>query len=253
MRARDFHVFTVLGYGTAGYLNALRLQNARDLFIGQRLGWIFVFDQLFYATFENQKRCIPAFRSIDALAEEISQLEHALGRVRVLVGNRAADGRRMHADLLGNFLDHHRLQFVNSPIQEVALAGHDGVADFQDRLLPLLDVLNQLDGALETLFHIIAGIAIVAIFRQQLAIRRVQTQRWDVVVIHHHKPLIAVLHESDIRLNQASLRLVVLKARPRVEGADVIKSNLNRFYRTVNGPRDFLVLLVLQRTEMLVH
>src|SRR5215471_11089355 len=52
--ARNAHVFAVLGYRAAGHLNALRLQDAGDLLVGQRTSWIFFFDELFDTALEDQ-------------------------------------------------------------------------------------------------------------------------------------------------------------------------------------------------------
>jgi len=54
----------------------------------------------------------------------------------------------MHADLFGHLLDHHGFQEIDAFFQEIVLAGDDAVADFGDGLLTLLDVLDELDGAL---------------------------------------------------------------------------------------------------------
>src|SRR5438876_516871 len=125
----------------ASDVHSLRLQNARDLFVGQRFCRIFIFNQLLHTAFKDQKRSIASFRSVYALAEEVTKLENALWSVRVFAGDCATDRGRMYTYLFCYFLDHHRLQLVNASFQEVALAGHDRVADFQNRLLTLLDIL----------------------------------------------------------------------------------------------------------------
>src|SRR5512146_1510047 len=51
---RDLHVFAVLGHGTPRDLDPLRLQDARDLFIGKRMFRVFVFDQLFHTPLEDE-------------------------------------------------------------------------------------------------------------------------------------------------------------------------------------------------------
>ena len=98
----------------------------------------------------------PPPRALHGFGEEVAQLEDALRRVRVLAGHRAADGGRMHADLLGHFLDHHGLQLVDAVLQKIHLAPHDGLADFENGLLALLDVLHQLDGRGVALLDVIA-------------------------------------------------------------------------------------------------
>src|SRR5215471_17951881 len=54
--ARDAHIFPVLRDRAASDLDALRLEDAGDLLVGQRPGGIFVFDQLLDAAFEDEER-----------------------------------------------------------------------------------------------------------------------------------------------------------------------------------------------------
>src|SRR5438270_13995293 len=95
--ARNLHIFPIFRDRSPRNLDALRLQNASDLFVGQRPAWIFFFDQLLNAAFQDQQRSAAALRPLHALREKIAQFEHALRRVDVLIGDRAADGGRMHA------------------------------------------------------------------------------------------------------------------------------------------------------------
>ena len=80
--------------------------------------------------------------------------------MRVLAGYGAADSGRMHANIFGDFLDHHRLQLVNAALQEIELAPHDRLADFEDGLLALLDVLHELDRAGISFLDVIADFLI---------------------------------------------------------------------------------------------
>jgi hypothetical protein len=49
VRTGNTHVFAILGDGSSRDLDALRLQNAGNLLIGQRSRWIFLFTQFLYA------------------------------------------------------------------------------------------------------------------------------------------------------------------------------------------------------------
>src|SRR3982074_31701 len=151
VRAGDAHVFPVFGYGAARDLDALRLKDPGDLLVGQRAAGVFFFDQLFDAALQDQQRRVAALGALHALAEEVSQLEHALRRVGVLVGYGTTDGRRMHADFFGYLLDHHGFQLVDAALEKILLAGHDDVTDFGDGLLALLNILDELDGTLVAL------------------------------------------------------------------------------------------------------
>src|SRR5205809_339394 len=80
----------------------------------------------------------------------------ALVRVGILSGARPAYRGRKHADLLGHLLDHHRFQVIDTSFQKILLADNDRVADLGDGLLPLLNILDELDGARVALFAVIA-------------------------------------------------------------------------------------------------
>src|SRR3984957_11899573 len=125
VRARNAHVFAVFGYGAAGHLDALRLQDAGDLLVGQRSAGILFFDELFDAALEDEQRSAAALRALHALAEEVSQLEYALWRMSVFVGHGTAYRGRMHADFFGHLLDHHGFQLIDASFEEVLLAGDD--------------------------------------------------------------------------------------------------------------------------------
>src|ERR1035438_9525863 len=105
VRAGDAHVFAVFRHRAAGHLDALRLQDAGDLLVGQRTAGIFFFDELFDAALEDQQRSAAALGALYALAKEISQLEYALWCMRVVVGHGTAYRGRVHADFFGHLLD----------------------------------------------------------------------------------------------------------------------------------------------------
>src|SRR5882672_4008997 len=222
MGAGNAHVFPVLGNGAARDLNALRLQDAGELLIGQRTAGIFLVDQLFDAALEDQQRRVTALGALYAFAEEVTQLENSLWRVRVLAGYGTAHGGGMHSDFFSHLLDHHGLKMVDASFQKVLLPGDDAVTDFGDGLFALLDVLDELDGALVALFDVVAGILVVVVAGDQLLVGRIEAKLRQIVVVHQDQPLVAVLDESDIGFNQAGLDFVVLQPRAGIKSADVV-------------------------------
>src|ERR1700686_2612630 len=218
VRAGDAHVFAVFGYGAAGHLNALRLQDAGDLLVGQRAAGIFFFDEFLDAAFEDEQRCAAALGPLDALAEEVSQLEYALRCMRVFVGHSTAYRGRMHADFFGHLLDHHGFQLIDASFEEILLAGNDAITNFGDGLLALLDVLDELDGAFVALFDVVARTFFVgAVAGNQFLVGRIE----------------------------AKLDFVVAQAGTRVERADVVQRCLNGFDGTPTRLGYFFVLLIL--------
>src|SRR5260221_52197 len=71
----------------------------------------------------------------------------------------------------GYFLDHHGLQRVLAVIEEFALARDDRLADTQDGVLALLDVLHQLHGSRESFLYVVAHVTVGGIFDQQTPVR----------------------------------------------------------------------------------
>jgi len=75
--------------------------------------------------------------------------------VGVLVGDSAADGGGVDANLFGDFLDHHRAQRFDALIEELLLAAHNHFTRPKDGALPLGDVAHQLHRRAETLLDVI--------------------------------------------------------------------------------------------------
>src|ERR1700686_66302 len=71
MRARDAHVFPIFGNRAARNLNSLGLQDARNLLVGKGTRRVLFVDQFFDSAFEDEQGSVSAFRSLNALAEEI--------------------------------------------------------------------------------------------------------------------------------------------------------------------------------------
>ena len=214
---------------------------------------IFFLDEFFDAAFQDQQRRSAAFRSLHALAEEISQLEYALWCVGILIGHCPAYRGRMHADLFGHLLDHHRFQLIDTSFEKILLARHDRVANLGDRLLPLLDILDELNGALVALFDVIARVFIVgSVARNQLFVCGIEPKLGQVFVIHDDQPLVAVLDEGNVGLDQACLNFVVTQAGTGIESADVLQRLQHGLHWAPDSLADFFVLFVLQAAQMLV-
>ena len=158
MSAGNLHVLPVLCNRATSDLDALRLEDAGNLLVGQWPGWIFFLDQLLHPALQDEERRVGALRPVYAFTEEVAQLEDTLGGVGIFAGHRAADGGRMYANLFRHFFDHHRPQLVDTVFQKIVLPFNDAVADFQDRLLALFNVLDQLYGGFIPLFYVIANI-----------------------------------------------------------------------------------------------
>src|SRR5580765_1994395 len=96
MRGRNTHILAVFRYRAASHLYAFGLQAFRNVFVGEWMRCILLFDHFLYSALQDQQRRAAARRPLHRLREEVAQLKYALRRVRVLARNRAAHGGRMH-------------------------------------------------------------------------------------------------------------------------------------------------------------
>src|SRR6266852_2639878 len=92
MSGRYAHIFAVLGDGTARYLDALGLQALSDVFVGQGMGRVLLFDHLFDSPLQDQKRSGAAGWPLDGFREKITQFKNALRRVCIFIRHSAAHG-----------------------------------------------------------------------------------------------------------------------------------------------------------------
>jgi len=116
-------------------------------------------------------------------------------------------------------------------------------ASRSDEIGALFDILDELDGGLVAVFDVVARVAVIAVAGQQALVGGIQAQLWHVLVIHDDQPLVAMLHERDIGLNQSGWNFVVAQAGPGIECADVVERRLHRFHGTPDGAPNFLELL----------
>ena len=86
----------------------------------------------------------------------------------------------------------------------------------------MFDVLDQLDGRFVAIFNVVSRIAVITVAVQQALVGRIQPQLRHVFIVHDDQPLVAMLHERHIGLNQPRLAEVVALAGPGVERADEV-------------------------------
>src|SRR4030095_1169727 len=113
---------------------------------------------LLYLPLHDQQRRVAAHRSIDGFGEEVAQLDHALSGMGEFVGDRTAHCRRMHTKLSSHVFDHHRLETVDPVVEELRLTTDDGLANLDNDVLPLFEVLEKLKGIAEAVPEIILNL-----------------------------------------------------------------------------------------------
>src|SRR5665213_4426049 len=109
MRRGNAHILAILRDSAPSHLYAFGLQALRDVFVGEWMSCVLLFNHLFYTPLQDQQRSPATGRPLHRLREKVAQLKNTLWRMRVFARNRAAHRRWMHADLFRDFLDHHRL------------------------------------------------------------------------------------------------------------------------------------------------
>src|SRR5579884_3661705 len=148
---RNLQILPVLCDTAARHGDPFLFEHVRDLFIRQRISGVFHFDEFLDFAFDDQKRSSITHRTVHRFREEKSQFKYALRSMGKLVCNGTADGRRVDADFFRNVLDHHRLEIVDSLIEEIALPANDSLANLDDDVLPLLDILQKLNRRFEAI------------------------------------------------------------------------------------------------------
>src|SRR5581483_1164533 len=139
---------------------------------------------------------------------------------------------------------------INTAFQEVLLPANNGIADLYDRLLPLLDILDQLNGALVAFLDVVARIFVVAVFGQQALVGGIKPQRGKVFIVHDDQPFVTVFDEGNVRLNQSRLNFVVAQTGSRIESLDEIERRNHRLDRATQSFADFPVLLQLHSAQV---
>ena len=129
----------------------------------------------------------------DRRVEEVLELEDALRRVHVLGGGDAADGRLVHADVLGDVAQDERLQVRDALVEEVALELHDALRHFMNRALPLLNRAEQPLRRAHLLLHEFLLLRVERAVAQGPAVRVADAQLGQPVVVEDHVVVLAHL------------------------------------------------------------
>jgi hypothetical protein len=134
------------------------------------------------------------------LWKKVLHFEHALRRVHVFVRHDAADRRFVHADVVGDVAQHERAQVLDAVIEEIALEVDDAGRDLVDRLLPLLNGLDQPERRAELVLDVgarfvgVLGCALV----EQAPVHRADAQLRQPFLIEHRDVLILDLHDVHV-------------------------------------------------------
>src|SRR5882672_7516180 len=253
VRRRNLELLAVLGDRAARQLEALALQDADDLRVAQRLPRILLLDDLPDPLLDGHRRHRVAVRAGDAAVEEVLHLEHALWRVHVLVGDDAADGGLVHADVVGDVAQHQGAEVFDAVIQEVALEVDDARRDLVDGLLPLLDRLDQPERRAELVFDVgarlvrVLGLTLV----EKAAVDRADAQLRQTFLVEHRHVLLLDLDDVHVGDHVLRLRGIEAAAGLRVEVAD----ELDVLLEVVDGEselaRELRDLVVLQEPHVL--
>ena len=115
--------------------------------------------------------------------------------------------------------------------QEFGLAADNRLAHFHNGLLPLLDVLHELDSRHVPLAHVVAnflGSAIVAF--QHLAVLRIEPKLRHILIVHLDDVIVAILSKVDVGLHHARACAGIAQTRPRIQVLNHVHRNLHVLY-----------------------
>ena len=134
---------TILGHGPPGDDDFFLGQQLDDGFVGQRAGGFFLLNQFGDDVLDARIGHVGAAGGRIAGGEEKFHLEQALRRLHIFAGHGPAHGGFMDAHH-GRHLHHgQRLQVGDPVFQKIALPFYNLIGDVQNRLLPLVQALDQ--------------------------------------------------------------------------------------------------------------
>src|SRR5262245_9738796 len=218
---RNLELFSVFGDRPPGQLEALAMQHADDLGIAQWLLRVLLLDDLANPLLDRDRRHRVPVLAVDAAVEEVLHLEHALRRVHVLVRDDTADRRFVHADIVGHVEEHQRPEVYDAVVETVALEIDDARRHLVNRLLPLLDRLDQPERGSELVLHVGAGFVGVlgSVLVEQPAVHRTDSKLRQPFFVQHRDVLILDLDDVNVGDHVLRLRRIVTTARFRIEVA----------------------------------
>ena len=150
--------------------------------------------------------------------EEVLHFEHALGRVDVLVADDARHRGLVHADIDGHVAQHHRAQVLDAVVEKLLLLAHDAVRNLVDRLLALVDRLDEPQRASQLVFDVLAGrLVLVRLVLEHAPIDRADAQLRQTVLVEHDLVLAVDLHHVNVGSDVVAPLVDELRARLRVE------------------------------------
>src|SRR5207247_9284232 len=155
-RGQDAHQLAVLGNRPAGDVDLRLAEELGDVLVRERFPGVLLGDYYPDLLLDALRRHLGALPPAQARGEEVLELEGPLRRVHVLARGGAAHGRLVHADVVGDVLQHERAQEGDAAAEEVALELHDARGDHVERALPLVDRLDEPGGGPHLLLDVAA-------------------------------------------------------------------------------------------------
>ncbi len=158
-------------------------QNLDNLLVAQRRIALFAFHQVQNPFFDAGIAHRFTGGGLITRREEIFHLKHALRRGDVFPRDRAADRGLVHAHRVGDLHHGHRLQMGRSVLEKIALPLHDLVRDIGNRLLALVDRLDQKFAAPDFIANVIFDFVAIAILRHDVFVSVADAQVWDLLAV----------------------------------------------------------------------
>src|ERR1044071_4679464 len=116
------------------------------MLIAVGLAGVFGSDNVADFFFHGLARDILPIASLETALKKELKLEQPLGRMDVFVGRGATDGGLVHMNIFGDIAQHHRFQMTHAVIEKLLLKFKNALSHAVERLLALLDTLDQPGG-----------------------------------------------------------------------------------------------------------
>ena len=213
--------------GPAGDVDALALEPGHQFLVAQRVRPVLpgdeIVDHLLHAGVGHR---VAAVRLI-AGREEIFEIEHPVRGLDVLVRDGAADGRLVHADGVGDLRHRQRLQAGDPVLEELLLHLDDLPGDALDRLLALLDRVDEETPRPHAFAQIVPFVLGQLALGDEFPVGLADAEARNVVVVEVDPHLSSSF--STVTSGTTTRLLSSAKRRPgrRIQGADLLDGRLD--------------------------
>src|SRR5258706_10087592 len=250
---RNLQRLPVLGDGATRDHDALLAEDIGDLAVRKRLSGILRGHQLLDQRPDGGGGARSSRLGGDVTPEEVLELENAARRKHELLSRYARDGRFVQAERVCDFAQHQRPHPDLAVLEKMALTVDDRLRHAQDRLEPLLHVLDQPARLLELRGERVGAAAAAAGPGRELRVQAVDAQLRHRLRVEARAPDVAGLPDDHVRDHVARLDPRERRAWARVERLDQPLRGAQRLLARAGRALQARVVAACEQLEVLLH